>query len=128
MTILKVEIRSKIIISELFVMDLKHGDPNVYTIKPLNGKGPMHMVNWWQLFNLQKSQRDNVLDQAPDTTLPISMAKRTPNRKPPEASHLYGTRSKIKVNSILLDSTSEDEENFGIGSLIGSLIRKPNWL
>ena len=31
--------------SELFFMKLKHQDPNVYTIKPLNVKGPMHMVN-----------------------------------------------------------------------------------
>ena len=31
--------------SELFFMESKHQDPNVYTIKPLNGKGPMHMVN-----------------------------------------------------------------------------------
>ena len=31
--------------SELSVMESKHKDPNVYTIKPLNGKGPMHTVN-----------------------------------------------------------------------------------
>ena len=32
--------------NELFVMVSQHQDPNVYTIKPLNGKGPMHKVNW----------------------------------------------------------------------------------
>ena len=52
-------------------MDSKYQNPNVYTIKSLNGKGPMHMVNRWQLFDCQKSQGDNVLDQAPDTTIPI---------------------------------------------------------
>ena len=31
--------------SELFVMELKPQDPNVYNVKPLCGKGPMHMVN-----------------------------------------------------------------------------------
>ena len=31
--------------SELFVVELKHWDPNIYKIKPLCGKGPMHMVN-----------------------------------------------------------------------------------
>ena len=31
--------------SELFVVEVMHNDPNVYTIKPLNGKGSMHMVN-----------------------------------------------------------------------------------
>ena len=35
----------------------------------------MHMVSWWQLFDLQKSQGDNLLDQAPDTNLPIMLAK-----------------------------------------------------
>ena len=38
--------------NELFVVESQHQDPNVYTIKPLNGKGPMHKVNWWQLFDL----------------------------------------------------------------------------
>ena len=33
--------------SELFVMELKHQDLNIYIIKPLNGKGPMCMVNQW---------------------------------------------------------------------------------
>ena len=32
--------------NELFVMESQHQDPNVYTIKPLNGKGPMCKVNW----------------------------------------------------------------------------------
>ena len=33
--------------TELFVIESKHQDPNVYIIKPLNGKGPMHTVNQW---------------------------------------------------------------------------------
>ena len=41
--------------NELFVMESKHQDPNVYTIKPLSGKGPMHTVNQWQIFDLQNS-------------------------------------------------------------------------
>ena len=45
--------------SELFVVESKHWDPNVYKIKPLCGKGPMHTVNWQQLFDLQKSPGDN---------------------------------------------------------------------
>ena len=31
--------------SELFVVESKHQDPNVYKIKPLCGKGPMNRVN-----------------------------------------------------------------------------------
>ena len=69
-------------IGKLIVMDSKHQDPNVYTIKPLNGKGPMHTVNWWQLFDLQNSQGDNLWDQVPDTTLPTILAKKTPNKNP----------------------------------------------
>ena len=42
--------------NELFVVESQHQDPNVYTIKPLNGKGPMCKVNRWQLFDLQKTQ------------------------------------------------------------------------
>ena len=56
-------------------MELKHQDPNVYNIKPLCGKGPMHMVSQQQLFNLQKSQGDNLLHPAPDTYLPIMSTK-----------------------------------------------------
>ena len=36
--------------NELFVVELKQQDPNVYIIKPLNGKRPMHMVNQYLTF------------------------------------------------------------------------------
>ena len=65
-------------------MESKHWDPNVYTIKPLSGKGPMYTVNWQQLYDLQKSQGDNLLDQAPDTNLPIMLAKKTPEKRFPK--------------------------------------------
>ena len=46
-------------------------DPNVYIIKPLNGKGPMCTVNWWQLFDLHRSQESDMpSNPAPDTKLP----------------------------------------------------------
>ena len=32
----------------------------------------------------------------------------------PQQSHPYGTRSKTKVNSIVLESSLEDERNFGV--------------
>ena len=66
---------------KLFVMDSKHWELNVYTIKLLSGKVPMCMVNWWQLCDLQKSEGDNLLDQAPDTILPIMLAKKTHDKK-----------------------------------------------
>ena len=42
--------------NKLFVMECQHQDPNIYVIKPLNGKSLMCKVNWWQLFDLQKTQ------------------------------------------------------------------------
>ena len=59
--------------SKLFIIELKHQDPNVYKIKPLCGKGPMRMVNQRQLFDLQKALGDNLLHPAPDTYLPIML-------------------------------------------------------
>ena len=69
--------------SELFVIELKHQDTNVYKIKPLYGKGPMCMVNWWQLFDLQKSLGDNLLHPTPDTYLPIMLMQKSLNTKVP---------------------------------------------
>ena len=63
---------------------------------------------------------------APDTNLPITLTKKTTEIVTPQDSHPYGTRSKTKLNSMLLDSSSEDEESFGIGSLIGNFIRNIN--
>ena len=64
--------------NEMFVIESKHQDLNVYVIKPLNGKGPMHTVNWQQLFNLQKSQGSDMPSiPAPDTNLPTLLVKKS---------------------------------------------------
>ena len=49
-TIQKVGVRFKIILK--VIINLKHQDPNVSTIKPLNGKSTIHKVNWQHLFDL----------------------------------------------------------------------------
>ena len=91
-------------------MESKHQVPNVYIIKPLNGKGPMCMVKWWQLFDLHKSEgNDMPSSPAPDTKLPTMLMKKPTKNVTPQQSHPYGTRSKTKANSIALQSTSEDE-------------------
>ena len=114
--------------SKLFVVELKHWDPNVYNIKPLSGKGPMHTVNQWQLFDLQKSQRDNLLHPAPDTYLPKMLTKKSTETKTPQTSHPYGTQSKTKVNSITLQSSYEDEECSGvIGNPFNCVATKLLW-
>ena len=71
----------KIPIGELFVIELKHWDPNVYKIKPLCGKGPMYIMNCCQLVGLQKSSGDNLLHPPPDTYLPIMLTKKLQNTK-----------------------------------------------
>ena len=65
-------------------MDWKHQDPNVYSTRPLDGKGHMSTVNKWQLFNLQKSLGNtNTTNQDPDTNLPIYQAKKFPINNTP---------------------------------------------
>ena len=92
--------------SELFIVESKHRDPNLYKIKPLCGKGPMHMVHRWQLFDLQKALGDNLLHPAPDTYLPIMLMQKL--LKVPPISHPYGIRSKTKVDSASLTTSYEE--------------------
>ena len=97
--------------NELFVVEWKNQDLKVYIIKLLNGKGPMCMVNQWQLFDLHKSQgSDRPSNPAPDTKLPTLLVKKpTRGITTPQHVHPYGTRSKTKANSMVLRSSSEDE-------------------
>ena len=107
-------------------MELKHWDPNVYKIKPLCGKGPMHTVNRRQLFDLQKSPGDNLLHLAPDTHLPIMLTQK-PSKVPP-IIHPYGTRSKTKVDSASLTTSYEEENRSGvIGNLFNHVTGKLWW-
>ena len=99
---------------ELFIVESKHRDPNVYKIKPLCGKGPMPYQ--WQLFDLQKALGDNLLHPAPDTYLPIMLMQKSP--KVPLITHPYGTQSKTKVDSASLTTSYEEENCSGV---IGNL-------
>ena len=126
--------------NELFVVESQHKDPNVYTIRPLNGKGPMLKVNWWQLFDLQKTQgSDKPSDPAPNTILPTLLVKKpTRGSITPQNTHPYGTRSKTQANTILqsssedeaehpsiLEPSLEDTENLGVmGNLINHISTK----
>ena len=97
--------------NELFVMESKHQDMNVYVIKPLNGKGPMHKVNWQQLFDLLKTQGSHMPSSpAPDTILPTLLVKKpTRGLTTPQHVHPYGTRSKTQANTMISQTSSEDE-------------------
>ena len=63
----------------------------------------MHMVNWQQLFNLQKSPGDNLLHPAPHTYLPIMLMQKLQNTKTPQLSHLYGTQVKNQSRFCLIN-------------------------
>ena len=124
-------------------MESQHQDPNVYTIRPLNGKGHMHKMNRQQLFNLQKSQgSDKPSNPAPDTILPTLLVKKpTRGLITPQQTHPYGTRSKTQVSTILqsssedeaehpsiLEPSLEDTENLGVmGNLINCISTKLWW-
>ena len=82
--------------SEQLIMDSKHQDPNVHSIKPLDGNGPMHTMNWQQLYILQKSQGDTYpACQAPDTNLSQYCTKKIqPNKTPKQVINMEpGPRS-----------------------------------
>ena len=112
--------------SELYVVESKQQDPNVYKIKPLCGNGPMHMVNQRHLFDLQKSPGDNLLHPAPDTHLPIMLTQKLP--KVPPISHPYDTQSKTKVDSASLTTSYEEENCSGvIGNLFNHVTEKLWW-
>ena len=129
--------------NELFVVESQHQDPNVYTIKPLNGKGPMCKVNQQQLYDLQKTQgSDKPSDPAPNTILPTLLVKKpTRGLGTLQQTHPYGTRSKTQANAILqspsedeaepsliLELSLEDTENPGVmGNLINHLFTKLWW-
>ena len=113
--------------SELFVVESKHQDPNVYNIKPLCAKGPVHTVNWQQLFDLQKSPGDNLLHPAPDTYLPLVLTKKSQNTKTAQLSHPYGTWSTTKVDSASLTSSYEDEESSGVNSNLFNCVATKLW-
>ena len=124
-------------------MESQHWDPNVYVIKPLNGKGPMHKVNWQQLFDLQKTQgSDMPSNPAPDTILPTLLVKKpTRGLTTPQYTHPYGTRSKTEVTNMIsqtsyegetehpltLESSLEDTENLGVMDNLFNCISTKLW-
>ena len=111
--------------SKQFVIESKHQDPTVYNTKPLCGKGPMCMDNWQPLYDLQKLPGDNLLYPAPETYLPIMLAKKLQNTKTPQSNHLYSTQSKTKVGSASLISPYENKKYSGvIGNLFNHVATK----
>ena len=107
--------------SELFVMEAQHQDPNVYTIKPVSGKGVVQKVNWHQLFNLKRALRDaDPTVGVPNIKLPKYQPKKKLIQTPP-ISHPYGTHSKTKA-AATSTSTSMVSNDVLAGSHFTSLV------
>ena len=94
--------------SEQFVIIGFHSDPNVYSIRPVNG-GQLRKVNRQQLQDLRlhqtnnsgtPSQLDSMVTTKVLTFQPIQQPKATPH------THPYATRSKIKGTSLLVGNNS----------------------
>ena len=103
--------------SKLFVAVGHHKDLNVYLIQSLNKKVPKRTVNRWQLFNLKKSQEDQI-----KTDPSIKAPKYQPKLKKivkPQVGHPYGTRSKTKAAPVFFQSveTNTHSEEGGHSSL-----------
>ena len=85
-----------------YVVTRLHSDPNVYYIKPVNGKGVPKKVNRRQLFDLKRSlveEEGKTSTPEPDSeTVPPAPAYQPKGmRSKPLPSHPYNTRSKGKV-------------------------------
>ena len=65
-------------------MESQHQGPNVYTIKPVSGKGVVWKVNWHQLFNLKRSLGDSgPTVSVPDINVPKYQPKKKLTKHPP---------------------------------------------
>ena len=72
----------------------------------------MHKVNQQQLFDLQKTHgSDTPSNPAPNTILRTHLVKKpTRGLTTPQHTHPYGTRSRTQANTMVLQSSSEDEQ------------------
>ena len=105
--------------SELFVVVDHHKDPNVYIIQSLNKKGPKRTLNRQQLFDLKRSQVDQITSD-PSIKGPRFDLKLKKHNIKPYISHPYGTRSKTKaasasVQSVEADTQCEQRGHLGLG-------------
>ena len=75
--------------NEEFVVVGKHPEPNVYCIKPVNGNGPVQIVNWHQLQDLGRTQNDGGLTSPQDnqdgSQVPSFNPKPNTNKSPPDS-------------------------------------------
>ena len=88
----------------------RHAEPNVYAIKPVNGKGLVHTVNWYQLQDLETTQEDKG-SKVPYAShhrlqVPSYNPKVSQEKSPLQVSHPYATHSKGEPQTLSLSTTA----------------------
>ena len=92
-----------------FVIFHRHEEPNVYDIKPINGKGPVCTVNQHQLQDLKRIQeyKGSSDPYASHQGLPIPFYNpKVRQNKSPLTSHSYATHWKGEPPTLSLSTTA----------------------
>ena len=93
-----------------FVMVHRHVEPNVYDIKPVNGKGPVHTVNQHQLQDLERTQEDKDYKDPHSSYQGLQVPSYNPDlsrdKSPLKTSHPYATHSKGEPPTLSLSTTA----------------------
>ena len=88
----------------------RHAEPNVYDIKPVNGKGPVHTVNQYQLQDPERTQEDKDSKDPYTTHQGLLVPSYNPDmgkdKSPLKASHPYGTCWKEEPPTLSLSTTA----------------------
>ena len=93
-----------------FVMVLRHVEPNVHDIKPINGKGLVHTVNKHQLQDLERTQEDKDYKDPYSSHQGLQDPSYNPSlsrdKSPLKTSHPYATHSKGEPPTLSLSTTA----------------------
>ena len=97
-----------------FVMVHRHVEPNVYDIKPVDGKGSVCTVNRHQLQDLERIQEDKDYKDPYSSLQGLQVPSYNPDssrhKSPLKTSHPYATHSKGEPPMLSLSTTA------GVGS------------
>ena len=93
-----------------FVVVHRHVEPNVYNIKPVNGKCQMHTVNQHQLQDLERTQEDKDSKDPYASHQGLQIPSYNPDlskdKLPLKTSHPYATHSKREPPTLSLSTTA----------------------
>ena len=93
-----------------FFMVHRHAEPNVYDIKPVNGKGPVNTVNQCQLQDLERTQEDKDSKDSYASHQGLQVSSYNPDlskdKSPLKTSHPYATHSKGEPPTLSQSTTA----------------------